>query len=226
MSKPAVISYIFASRSRSTKFFACLDNIRAMSNTPDYFVWAKLDTDDLTMNNEAVKERFKYYPELTVKWGISNSKIHAINRSLENLPECDILVIQSDDIVWDVKGFDDEIRAAFKQNFPDFSGSVHFPELHAGERTIIVSILGVKLYKRLGYLYWREYESVFADNEFTEVCRLLHKYVFINKQIFLHLHPIWTKEGWDSQYVNSERSEVYKKDGDLFRQRKSENFGL
>lgn len=221
------IAYIFPSRSRKTKFFNTLDNIKIFSESDNYFVWAKLDEDDETMNTQDVKDKIaNEYPEVTVKWGLSDGKVHAVNRNCEDLPECDILIIQSDDIIWDVVGFDTEIREAFKAHNPGLDSTIHFPDDHGGQRTIIVSILGINLYKQLGYLYNSCYESVFCDDDFTHFTKLSGKYYFINKRLFTHNHPIWTKFGWDAQYYHSERPEVYKKDGDIFFKRKANNFGL
>lgn len=218
------ICYSFASRSRPQRFFDCLDNIRDLSESKNYFVWGKLDEDD--MFADMYRSRIGEYKELTVKWGLSGNKVAAINRGMEDLPPCDIVVMMSDDIQWDVYGFDNEIREAFAKYFPDHSGTVHFPEDHGLENTIIVSILGINLYRQLGYLYHPSYESVFSDNDFTEMLKKMSKYVFVNKRLFTHAHPIWLLSDWDSQYRHSERPEVYEKDRATFQKRKAENFGI
>lgn len=218
------IGFIFASRNRPKKFYDCLDNIRAMSQSDNFFVWAKLDENDPCADD--YRRRLIDYPELTVKWGLSESKINAINRGCEDLPECDILIIQSDDIFWEVWGFDNEIREAFKTNFPKLDGTIHYPESHALDRTIIVSILGINLYKQLGYLYHPSYISIYADNDFTEMTRLMGKYHFISKRIFEHRHPIWKLAEWNEQYKRTESPEFYEKDKQTFLKRKAENFGL
>lgn len=220
------IAYIFASRSRPEKFFKTLENIQDMSESKDYFVWAKLDEEDESMNNDVVKEKLKEFPEVTVKWGLSKGKIDAINRSCEDLPPCDILIIMSDDIRWDVWGFDGEIRESFTKYFPKLDGTIHWPEYNAKDRTIIVSILGANLYKKLGYLYYQEYISVYSDNDFTEMTRAMNKYVFIDKILFSHHHPIFNRSEWDSQYRKTESPEFYTKDRETFTRRKAANFGI
>ncbi len=185
------ILYSFASRSRPVRFFNCLDNLRQFSASKEYSVIAKLDEDDETMNNDEAKEKLKLYPEVIVRWGLSKNKIHAINRDLDDVPPFDIIIIQSDDIVWEVQGFDDEIREGFATHFPNLDGTLHYPEVHAKARTIIVSILGKALYEKMGYLYYPDYISVFADNDFTDMTKTMEKYVFIDKHLFSHHHPIW-----------------------------------
>jgi hypothetical protein len=218
------ICYIFASRERPEKFFNCLDNIQDMSESKNYFVWAKLDNDDPKVDE--YKRRLDEYKEVTVKWGLSEGKIHAINRDLDDLPDCDIIVVMSDDMVWEVFGFDDEIRNAFEKYFPNLDGLVHFPDSHAGERTVTLTIMGINLYKKLGYLYHPSYQSVYADNDLTEMTKAMGKYVFINKRIFDHYHPIWGMCDWDQQYRKTEDAKYYQQDRQTFLDRGLINFGL
>jgi hypothetical protein len=221
------ICYSFPSRSRPSKFFDALHNIRALSASQNYFVIAKLDQDDPTMNDEEVRSRMLGHPEVTIKWGFSDNKIHAINRDLEDLPPCDIIIVMSDDMVWEKFGFDDEIREAFNIYFPQFDGVIHYPEKHSANRTMVLTIMGVNLYRLLGYLYYPKYESVYADNDLTEMTRKMKKYVFVNQYgLYRHLHPIYGDIGWDSQYRHSERPAVYKKDREVFMRRQANNFGL
>ncbi len=136
------------------------------------------------------------------------------------------IVLQSDDIIWDVKGFDDIIREGFTEHDPNFNCTLHYPDDHGKSRTIIVSILGINLYKKLGYLYYEGYESVYGDDDFTAMTRKMKCHVFIDKRLYTHKHPIWGLEKWDRQYKHSERPEVYKKDREVFMKRQAENFGL
>jgi hypothetical protein len=218
------IAFIFASRSRPDKFYRCLDNIRAMAKSDNYFVWAKLDVDDPTLDK--YQERLKEYPEVNIRYGVSQSKIHAINRNLEDLPECDILVNTSDDIIYDVPGFDNDIREAFQKCFPNLDGTINFPDDHGKSNTIIVSMLGINLFKFLGYIYNPEFISVYADNHFTEMTKKMGKYAFINKRLFTHAHPMWNLSEWDSQYRKTESKEFYQKDKETFLRLRAENFGL
>lgn len=222
------ICYVFPSRSRKHKFFKTLENIQDMClRDENYFVWAKLDLDDETMNNDEVKKKLeKDHPEVTVKWGTSKNKIHACNRDLEDLPQCDIIILQSDDMVWTSFGYDDQIREAFRKHFPNLDGVVHFPEEKSANRTMVLTMIGINLYKELGYLYYPKYLSVYADNDLTEMTRLMGKYAYVNKKLYVHKHPIWGACEWDSQYQKWESSQYYKVDGHTFKIRKQNNFGL
>lgn len=221
------IAYIFPSRSRKTKFFNTLDNIKIFSESDNFFIVAKLDIDDTEMNNPEVIEKLKTeYPDVIVKWNLSKSKVHACNRDLEDLPECDIIILQSDDMVWEQVGFDNEIREGFKNNFPNFDGVIHYPEEKSVDRTMVLTIMGINLYKQLGYLYEPSFDSVYCDNHLTEMTRKMGKYIFINKRLYSHRHPIWGLCEWDLLYRKNEDAEVYEKDRETFSKLKADNYGL
>jgi hypothetical protein len=219
-----MICYVFPSRERPQKFFSALDNIQDMSESKDYFVWAKLDDDCPCVDQ--YRERLSEYPEVTVKWGLSNGKIHACNRDLEDLPECDIIILMSDDMKFLSFGYDDEIRVAFKKYFPNLDGVIHYPDSHALDRTMTLTIMGINLFKQLGYLYHPSFDSVYADNHLTEMTKAMKRYVFINKQIFDHFHPGWGMAEFDEQYRRTEAPENYKKDRETYLRLKANNFGL
>lgn len=224
MNAPMTICFVLASRSRPTQFFATLDMLSELSNSDNYFVVAKLDTDDKTMNNATARDLIRLYPKLTVRWGLSDSKIDAINRSLGNLPHWDILVNLSDDQKFIIYGFDEIIR----RNMPeDLDAFLHFPDSFAKDRVATMSIMGKKYYDRFGYIYHREYYSLFCDNEETEKAKILGKYHFINENIFDHYHYSQTdktkKVPKDELYV---RNDTYRKDERIFNIRKQKNFDL
>lgn len=195
-----------------------------MSSSDNYFIVAKIDEDDPKL--EKYKIGLHLYPEVIPRFGLSNNKIHSINRSLDDIPYFDIIIIMSDDIRWDVKGFDDELRKAFTFFSPQLNGTIHVPDDHGKQKTSIVSILGVNLFKELGYLYYPEYKSVFCDDDFTQMTKLMNRYAFINKRMFTHLHPLWGLSGWDTQYRETESKENYNHDREVFLKRKQNNFGI
>lgn len=212
------ITYSFPSRSRPDKFFAALDNIRAMSASDNYEIIAKLDMDDLTTDNHEVKTRLKSYPEVTVKWGISDNKIHAVNRDLEDMTG-EILCCHSDDMVFIKKGFDDIIRREIEPG-----GYLHFPDGYANERLCTYSIMHVDYYKRFGYIYHPAYKSLWCDNEQMEVAKKLYRYRFVNENILEHVHPSAGKAAKDAQYELTEK--FYSIDKTTFLKRQKANFDL
>lgn len=215
------ICYSFASRSRPERFFETLDNIAQMSASTDYFIVAKLDNDDGHMNNGCVKQRLAdNYPNVIVKWGMSKSKIHAINRDLDNLPPWSIMICLSDDMRFRTPGFDNIIRPHMPANLDGF---LHMYDDYAKDRVCTVSILGRKYYERDGYIYHPDYYSMWCDDEAHAVAVARGCYIPIPGEIE-HLH--YTN---DRKAVKDElywRNDTYNKDKEVFEQRKARGFDL
>lgn len=215
------IAYNLASRSRPEKFFACLDNIRAMSANKNYCVFAKLDKDDPAMDNDGVMTKLLLnYPEVIRLWGTSHSKVHAINRDLDNLPSFDILINMSDDMEFTVKGFDDIIR---KHMPADLNGFLHFPDSYKKASACVLSIIGRTYFERTGYIYHPDYISLWADVEETEKAKLLGKCHYIPESIFEHNHYSNGKASKDQLYL---RNNTWKRDLKTYQRRRANNFDL
>lgn len=215
------ICYSFASRSRPDRFFEAVDNILSMSAQQDHFIVAKLDEDDPAMNNEVIRTRLDSYPCIIQRWGLSKSKIHAINRDLDNLPPWDILVCMSDDMRFTTKGYDDMIR---KHMPADLDGFVHLQDDYAKDRVCTVSILGRTYYQRDGYIYHEGYYSMWCDDEETSKAKIRGKYILVPGIHIEHLH--YTNKAKAKKDELYWRNDTYRKDEQIFLQRKAINFGL
>jgi hypothetical protein len=182
------------------------------------------------MYNEEMLLKLYQISTVSVRYGKSKSKIDAINRDLSEfivavntyklpIPDVQIIINMSDDMVFIEKGFDNIIR----ESFDNFDQCLHFPD---GNRTdlITLSILGIDFYKRFNYIYYPEYLSFWADNEQTEIAKMLGCYKFIDKHIFNHLHPGFQKAVMDDQYRRDEPFTSV--DYTLYEQRKEIKFGL
>ena len=215
------ICYSFASRSRPTRFFETLDNVIQMSAQQNHFIVAKLDTDDTAMNNDAINARIDSYPSVLVRWGTSKSKIHAINRDLEDLPHWDVMVCLSDDMRFRTHGFDDLIR----QHMPgDLDGFIHLQDDYAKDRVATVSILGRKYYWRDNAIYNDAYFSMWCDDEETEKAKIRDKYILVPGTHIEHLHYTNNRKAIKDELYW--RNDTYNADKAIFEQRKAMNFGL
>lgn len=215
------ICYSFPSRQRPERFFETLDNIVQMSASKNYYIIAKIDEDDQTMNNDEVKKRIAEYSQVIVKWGMSTSKIHAINRDLVDIPDYAILICLSDDMRFRTYGFDDIIRKHMPASLDAF---IHCPDDYAKDRVCTVSILGKRYYQRDGYIYHGDYFSMWCDDEATAVAKERGLYVYMPEVSIEHLH--YTN---DRKAVKDElywRNDTYNKDKEIFEQRKARGFDL
>lgn len=217
------ILFNFASRSRPEKFFETLDNIIRNCASQDYFIVAKIDEDDATMNNGEYWLRIANYPMVITKLGTSTSKIHAINRDINDgsLPHWDILINMSDDMKWGTFGFDDIIRQHMPANLDGF---LHVPDDYAKDRVCTTSIIGYRYYQRDMYVYNPAYYSMWCDDEATEVAKARGCYIQVPGIQLEHLHYTnMGKAGKDALY---RRNDTYLADKRIYEERKAMNFNL
>lgn len=223
----------YATRSRRSNFLRGIDSIRYnLADKENCHVLITVDDDDDKMHPLPVLHGINY----SYVTGTSESKIHAINRGMDQVPEnfkdWDILVCMSDDMVFNVRGFDEEIRKKFYDGLADpyyvlpkkLDRFLHLPD---GNRTDLctMSIIGRDYYNRDGYIYNPEYKSLYCDDEAQQVAKIRGCYLYVNQQIFEHLHPAYGKAEFDRQYQHTEAigNTV---DRETFNRRKEANFGL
>lgn len=192
-----------------------------MSTTADVRYLVTIDADDQTMTKQVVEQAEKM-GNVQVISGMSESKIHAINRDMSRSGEWDILVLASDDMVPVKRGWDALVQVAFTTYFPDTDGVVHFTDGHTPLNT--QCILGRKYYERLGYIYHPSYRSLWCDNEFQQVSWMLNKCVFINECIIEHQH--WTNGHGQPDALMRHTESFYNVDKRNYERRKAVNFGL
>lgn len=235
------ILFKYATRSRPELFKRGLLSIVDNCEDKNYCIAIAADYDDKTMKtdeiNAFVRSNSKFW-NMPIIWGKSDSKVHAINRGVDQSyyhgGDWDILVCMSDDMVFTERGFDETIRESFNQIAGDDPGGnvysesnldqcLHFPD---GNRKdlITMSIMGRDYYKRFNYIYNPEYKSLYCDNEQTEVAKILGCYKYVDKQIFEHLHPAYGKAVFDAQYQHTES--FGEEDRQTYIRRKEANFGL
>lgn len=219
------ILFNFASRSRPDKFFATLDNVILNCAHNDYFIVAKLDNDDMSMNDPLVKQKLAdHYPMVIIKWGTSTSKIHAINRDINDagLPHWDILVNVSDDMRFLTYGFDDIIRKNMPENL---DALLHFPDDYAKDKVCTCAIMGYRFYQRDMHVYWPGYYSMWADDEQTDKAKARSCYIYVPNEIEIeHLH--YTNMGKASKDALYRRNDTYLADKRVYEERKARNFDL
>jgi hypothetical protein len=215
------ILYKLASRSRKEKCFACIENIIEQSTIDDYLILLSFDVDDPEMTGDDVKQRLATYGDkVKAYWGISGSKVIALNRDICFAPEWQYLVVTSDDFWIDKNGFDQDVI----NDFSGFSGLLHYPDGHANARLVTMPIMDREYYQIDNFVYNPIYFSVFADNEQMAVAQKRGRYKFVNERKVTHRHPIW---GWgapDAQLRHTES--FYEVDRPTFIRRQQENFGL
>lgn len=223
----------FPTRERPQKFVSVLDKyINFLSGMHDVHFVVSFDHDDPSMNNDNMLSLFnRINTQLNGNFhpicGKSTGKISAINADLEVVRGLnpDVILLASDDMIPVHGGYDDVIARAMAKFFPDTDGVLWFNDgFSGGNKLITLSILGRKYFDRFGYLYYPGYKSVFCDNEFTEVAKLLGKVVFIDHVIIQHQWVGATTP--DALHARNESSDTYAHDQPLYQERLAKNFDL
>jgi len=217
----------FPTRGRPDKFFAVLERYIAMADDVSKIAFLiTADEDDATMNNPSVIEKLekvKKKYKLAYNFGHSKTKIQAVNADMEKVSGWDIVLLASDDMIPVFKGYDSIIRDDMKEYFRDTDGVLWYND--GGQNNInTLCILGKKYYDRFGYIYHPDYISLWCDNEFTDVSRILNRVYKSDKIIIEHQHPVYQKTTYDELYVKNES--YYNVDHETYDKRSAIGFDL
>jgi hypothetical protein len=229
MNNPFKILFKYPSRSRPERFFDGLDSIYNNLDDKDNFgVLVTLDEDDPTMNNDEVMARCLSYHNIEVIYGLSKSKVHAVNRDFDKHIYCkdfDILVCMSDDFRFTTYGFDTMMRVDMNALLPDFDGILHYPDQDAKSALATLYVAGRKWFEFRGrHIYQPSYKSLWCDNEEQDVAKMLNKYRYPGYNICLHLNPAYGHLPRDPLF--NEQQGHWGEDEMNYNERKAKNFYL
>jgi hypothetical protein len=155
----------------------------------------------------------------------TGSKVEAINRGVaEACKGFDIVIAAADDFIPQVKGYDDVIAADFlrvSEHLPrPYDGALWYNDgLQKEEKICTLPIIGAELVQKWGWIYHPSYQSVFCDNEYTDV--LAGKIVRVDSCPIKHE---WSITGEDALKRRNEDKAVYAKDKANYERRKKEGF--
>jgi hypothetical protein len=215
----------FPTRGRKNKFFNVLKKYQSFANDVDNITFLiSIDEDDIEMNNPDSLDILSSFKNCNVVIGKSDSKIHAVNRDIDKIKDWDIVLLASDDMIPQVKGYDQIIIEKMKKNYPDSDGVLWFNDGYQGDKLNTLCILGKKYYDRFEYIYFPEYKSTWCDNEFMSVANLLGKQTYFDEIIIKHEHPDWGFGRQDEIHAKNHRDLQY--DINLYNNRKKNNFNL
>lgn len=229
MIEPLRLLFKFPCRGRETLFFQSLDslndNIRDRNN---YHISLTIDEDDNILNTPEVIEKIRQYPNTSIEWGLSKSKIDAVNR---NMPEYDwdVCIVWSNDMIATMFGFDDIMRGYMYdiRNMYDDDFLIHFPEIDTREVLNVLLIVTKKYYQRFNYLYHPSYLSLFSDNETMCVSKMLGRYYYVGvPNLYEHRNPAYSQYNIERDPLFNEQQGHWQRDEDNFHARRKINFEL
>ena len=176
----------FATKNRPDKFEACIKNIHeTISGEHEFKIEVTLDLNDYT-----TKKEWLHYPNISLRYDRSHSKIDACNRDMVAITkdyDWDVLINFSDDMLFVVNGWDKEIASIF--NASGLDTFLHLNDGYLGEKLPTMSVMGREYYERFFYIYPPCYKSFSCDAEAMFVAQMLNKWVYYNGVLFRHEHP-------------------------------------
>lgn len=184
----------------------------------------KINEDDYTMNNHTMLNFIKKIPNVHLEKISAKSKIEAINASIDNIKDWDIMVNIADDLIPNIEGFDEIIRN--KANKIDRYGDfvLFFQDIKQQLNINTYPIIGRIFYERFGYVYHHSYLSVFCDNELTQVADMLGKQYRFEQMLLKHENAAITGKHQDDLHLRNERKDYYHHDSTIYNYRKEHNF--
>jgi len=214
----------FPTRDRKDKFFETFKRYQEFITEPTTKFLVSIDEDDTSMNTTEVISELTSYSNTQVIVGISENKIHAVNRDMDTVDDWDIVLLASDDMIPQVKGFDKVVNTLMSSNYPDTNEVLFFNDGFKGKELNTLCILGKKYYERFNYIYHPGYKSTWSDNEFMMVADKLNKQTYFPMVIIKHEHPDWGYGQHDVIHRMNHANLIH--DKNLFLERSKNNFYL
>jgi hypothetical protein len=184
-------------RSRPQRVIKTLQTYIRNANHPELLgIAVSCDNNDESMTRNLVRgeleQMFRRISWGRVFYSDNRSKIEACNADMTRIDyPWDIVVLVSDDMIPQIKGYDDIIRNLMLSRFPDTNGILWFNDGHQGDKLNTLCVYGRRFYDRQGYIYHPSYKSLFCDTELTDLCRTDYKDICLYSAycIIRHEHP-------------------------------------
>ena len=182
-----------------------------------------LDADDSALPGYSQSLRECRFPHETVI-GENRTAIGAVNRAAATLDNEDMVFNMSDDIDsspgWDVR------LARFVATIANPEYLVQPVDMYNGQNVPVIQMMSSALYRRLGYVLPPCYDTMYADNDLLESCRMLGSVFPCTGLGFEHLHPSAGRGSWDETYARENRPEYYASGQAMLELRRAQKYGL
>lgn len=210
----------FPCRARPEKFKSTLQkHLNHLSNDNKIKFVFSFDEDDSKMNNDDIKNFLQNLDiDYDLFYGNNKNKIEAINSNLDN-QDFDILILVADDMIPIIKDYDKIICDLINKSIYGLDSTIHFNTSRWADILDIWCIMGKKYYDRFKYIYHPQYKSIFCDNEYTEVSKILGRSIFSELCPFIH-----TNENGDETEVRN--WQFNQEDWLVYDERRKNNFFL
>lgn len=211
-------SLIHPSRNRLAR---CEDAIKDWTNN---FIKTIGDTYEYILSCDISDSNIDEYRALAKKYGTNitindNTCCVEAANSGAKMASGDILILVSDDFMsfygWNV---------ALKEFYMPETPQIYQVFDGITKDIITIPIMTKEAYKALGYIYYPEYKSMFADNDLRMEAERLGFLVDATILLFQHKHWSNGMADKDEQYLHQEKSENWIIGSKVFERRKAELF--
>lgn len=218
-----LISLIHPTRGRPEQAFITASKIinSASGDIPlEYIICIDEDDKEKQRYEENFLRICKIFPEIRIVVLNSKNCVQSLNGGAEKSTG-DILIYVSDDFVfpelWDKTILE---RTNGKEDWVLW--------VHDGiqDRIMTSCILDRKYYQRFNYIYNPGYESMYSDNEFSDVALLLNRVILAKDVTIRHDHFSVGGLPNDETYQKQNHPERYRKGKEIYEARKGRNFDL
>lgn len=217
----------FPIRSRAQKFLDVLLMYKSTCSKPSQVqLIISMDEDDEAMTDEVCQKARSIFPNTLIFKNKPAGKITACNANLDAIDErVKIIVLASDDMFPQVMGWDEVLIDEMNKHYPDFDGVLFHNEGYLQQRLNCMCILGITYFKRFGYLYHPDYQSLWCDNEFMEVADQLGKQTYFPEVLFKHKHYSRDASVQMDELMKHNES-FYANDSYIYQKRKAKGFPI
>jgi len=221
--EPKKLIYLHASRGRPELALEAITSfIASMKSGIPFSYVLSLDEDDpkLPKYMELFKDK-DFVKKIVVS--ANTSVVPATNKAAEYITDEDLIFNLSDDFqptpFWDVLMLD------FIKEIPTEEYLVHIGDGHQFRMDCaIIQILSTALYRKLGFIFYPGYKSMYADNDLYHTARAMGVAYTCRKFYIYHSHPGFGDRPWDDTYTREDSGMAFGEE--MFRKRSAENFGV
>lgn len=141
----------------------------------------------------------------------TRTKVQAINADIPR-SEWDLLLVTSDDM-WPLCNAPQDTLTCAAATAPDDDRAFLFYDGYRKDGLATIPVMTRKYYDRFNYIYHPSYQSVWCDNEWTDVANALGRLVVVDRSIRIleHRHPTNDRSqySWDDLYRRNEAKALY-----------------
>ena len=194
--------------------------ISSMSTSIRFTYYLSLDSDDLTLGSYQ-----NIFSDSRVQLVIGDNPhevVQATNRAAENIQEEKVILCHTDDYFFG-NGWD-RILFDFVNNIDADVFLIHFPSVRNSKNKAIPQVLSAGLYKKLGYIFYPKYISMYADDDLYHTAKSLNVIHTLRDWPMKHRNPVFGFGKRDITSKRTNRPEAFQLGRRILGERKNRKF--